>query len=430
MPVSSLGVANSESTLAPNQARKAGPNHLRELLLCTPLLIFIQFLAWVAFLPGALRGHADFRQLYAAGYLVRTGHSHQLYDYRLQRQVQDSLVSDDERALPFIRPAYQALLFVPFSIVPYRTAYLAFLFVNFGLLTLCFVLLRDNLANLRNEWWGLPPVLFLAFYPIALAIMQGQDSILLLACLCAALVCSQRGCEFWAGLFLGLGLFKLQIVVPIALLFLLWRRRKFVAGFATMAATLSAISIATTGWSQTLVFIQSLLSVGASASPTDLIKFPLRVTLMANLRGLVAGVLAEQLPAAWIQTVTIIITILLVIWVAMRLARNADREKMFLVAIIAGVLVSYYLFIHDLAVLLIPIVLTLNRFILGQTSDVDSALAKWSAALMLVAPMLVFLVPGHFYLLSLLVFVFLLILVRAWHLEVVAAEDGRGTRPA
>src|SRR5690348_7258180 len=191
MPVSSPETANAETALARNQDRTARPNYFRDLLLCTPLLIFIQIVAWLAFLPSALRGHADFRQLYAAGYLVRTGHSHELYDYGLQRRVQDSLVSDDERALPFIRPAHQALFFVPFSLLPYRTAYLAFLIVNFGLLILCFMLLRDDMANLRSEWRGLPLALFLAFYPIALAIMQGQDSILLLVCLCAALVCLQ-----------------------------------------------------------------------------------------------------------------------------------------------------------------------------------------------------------------------------------------------
>src|SRR5213080_1241574 len=88
-----------------------------------PIIVCIHFLAWLTFFPNAMRGHADFRQLYIAGYLVRTGHRTQLYDYAAQTYFQNTLVSNDERALPFIRPAYQALMFVPFSLLPYRTAY-------------------------------------------------------------------------------------------------------------------------------------------------------------------------------------------------------------------------------------------------------------------------------------------------------------------
>jgi glycosyl transferase family 87 len=427
MPVSLPGEVKNVPTLAPDDSRKTGANHLRDLLLCMPLLIFVQLLAWLAFLPNALRGHADFRQLYAAGYLVRTGHSHELYDYDLQRQVQDLLISDDERALPFIRPAYQALLFAPFSMLAYRTAYLTFLIANLGLLVLCFVLLRDNMIYLREEWWGLPAALFLAFYPIALAIMQGQDSILLLACLCAALVCLQRGHELTAGVLLGLGLFKLQIVIPIVLLFLLWRLWKFVTGFTMMALTLSAVSILMTGWAQTLVFSRSLLAVGGGADPADRIKFPLRVTLMANLRGLIAGVSGGHVAAIWIHAATITGSILLLMWVAARFSRNSKSDELFLIAVVTSIVVSYYLFIHDLAVLLIPILLTLNRFISCHTGDVASRLAKWGAALMFVAPMLVFFIPGHFYLVSLLICGCLLTLVQAYKLDTVAVNAAAET---
>ena len=414
MPVSPSITGTPETRSLPNPPPKARANYLRDFLIgALPLLFSIQFLAWLAFFPNALRGHADFRQLYAAGYLVCTGHSHELYDYGLQRQVQDSLVSNDERALPFIRPAYQALLFAPFSFISYRTAYLAFLIVNLGALVLCFVLLRDNLGNLKNEWWGLPPALFLAFYPVSLAIMQGQDSILLVACLCASLLCLRRGRQVSAGLLLGLGFFKPQIVIPVTVLFYGWRSWKFLAGFTITSGILTAVSMRITGWPQTLVFIRSLLSVGVSTNPADPIKFPLRVTLMANLRGLIAGLFAGHLPTAWIQVATVVASILVLIWVGSLVPRNHNEDELFSIAIVASVFVSYYLFIHDLAALLIPIVVTLNRFISCQTSGVPSGFAKWTAAALLIAPMLVFLTPGHFYLVSLLIGTFLFIVVQA-----------------
>src|SRR5437879_6573714 len=139
-----------------------------------PIIFCIQFLAWLTFFPNALRGHADFRQLYIAGYMVRTGHRTQLYDYAAQTFFQNALVSNGELALPFIRPAYQALLFVPFSLFSYRTAYLGFLLLNVLLLALAylgflllnvlllalaFLLLQSRMRGLSRVWPGLPPAL-------------------------------------------------------------------------------------------------------------------------------------------------------------------------------------------------------------------------------------------------------------------------------
>ena len=46
-----------------------------------PIIFCIQFLGWLTFFPNALRGHADFRQLYVAGYMVRMGHHIRPYDH-------------------------------------------------------------------------------------------------------------------------------------------------------------------------------------------------------------------------------------------------------------------------------------------------------------------------------------------------------------
>src|SRR6185312_13312981 len=176
-----------------------GMRYLADLLLgILPLLVAVQLLGWLSFFPSALRGHADFRQLYAAGYMVRTGHASELYDARAQQQFQNALVGNDERALPFIRPAYQALLFVPFSLLPYRSAYLAFLAVNLALLALAFRALRSHMSHLMRVWRFLPVFLFLVFYPISLALMQGQDSILLLLLLAGALAAVEGGQELRA----------------------------------------------------------------------------------------------------------------------------------------------------------------------------------------------------------------------------------------
>src|SRR4029079_12987252 len=140
--------------MAPKTTVQSRGRILPDLLLgLSPILIGIQLLGCITFFPAALlHGHADFRQLYAAGYMVRTGQAGQLYDIRAQQQFQDVLVGNDERALPFIRPAYQALLFVPFSLLPYRSASLAFLAVNLALLALAFRALRSHMSHLMRVW--------------------------------------------------------------------------------------------------------------------------------------------------------------------------------------------------------------------------------------------------------------------------------------
>jgi hypothetical protein len=415
--------------MAPKTTVQSRRRILPDLLLgLSPILIGIQLLGCITFFPAALlHGHADFRQLYAAGYMVRTGHAGELYDIRAQQQFQDVLVGNDERALPFIRPAYQALLFVPFSLLPYRTAYLAFLGVNLLLLAMAFWILRPRMRNLARIWRGLPVILFLVFYPIALALMQGQDSILLLLLLAAALVALEQGRERRAGILLGLGLFKMQIVIPIALLFLLWRRWRFFAGFALSACLLSLISLWTVGFAQSAAFARSLFSVGTNLATAH--QFPLRVSIMANLRGLIFGLLGLRLPSVWIQALTILASIVVMLGVTRVVPGKQKTGDALVLAITTSLIVSYYLFIHDLSVLLIPIVITLDHFIFtdpnftdnrGKTETTNAALdraAAWMSAALLVAPMCIFLIPDQFYLVALPLCAFMVILIRTFPRE-------------
>jgi len=79
-------------------------------------------------------------KFYAAAYLVRSGRARELYLYNSQKQVQDEFISMQAQALPFVSPAYEALLLSPLARFKFRTAYLIFLGVNLislGFASLC-----------------------------------------------------------------------------------------------------------------------------------------------------------------------------------------------------------------------------------------------------------------------------------------------------
>src|SRR6266568_4221012 len=218
--------------------RSEAPYYVKALAMALPaLMLGLQISGWIFFLPGAMQGHCDFRQLYAAGYMVRTSHRGELYDYGVEQKFQNNLASPEQIALPFNHLAYESLIFVPYSYFSYRLGYFVFLATNVAMLLFAIRLMAPWTGNLRSMLFWLPAAIFFTFLPVAAALMQGQDSIILLLLFCGAFVLLSEGKAFPAGILIGLGLFKFQIVLPVAVLFLLWRRWRFVAGFVASSAT-------------------------------------------------------------------------------------------------------------------------------------------------------------------------------------------------
>ena len=404
-----------ETTKSPTATPEA-PYYVRALALgLMAFLIGVHFWTWVFMLPTFLGGRADFRQLYTAGYMVRTGHAQELYSYDSQLRFQNELVSPAAVPLPFIRPAYQALLFVPFTWLRYRTAYFAFLAVNLILLGISFCFLRPHMERLAEVYRWLPFAMFLGYLPIAAALLQGQDSILLLTLLLAASASIRGRRELLAGVLVGLGLFKFQIVLPIALLFLLWRRWRFLAGFAISATTVGSISLCLVGLAQARVYALSLVTMGAGLAPkADLLRYPVPVVAMANFHGLIVGLAGGRISVFWIQALTLAVSGVVFGLVAARVSLDRGGRDALLLAITASTLVSYYLLIHDLTVLLIPIAVTLNHFIGAEaTRHRTGRLIARASALMFVSPICFSYIPDHFFVVALPVLAFLVALLAA-----------------
>jgi hypothetical protein len=287
-----------------------------------PLLIGIELLAALIYVPVALKGRADFRQFYTGGYLLRTGQ--ELYNFTLQKQVEDKLVSPAHGFLAVNHPAAEYLIFVPLSAFSYRRAYNVFVAFNSALLAVCFLLLRNKV---RDDW--LLAASILGFPAVANTIWQGQDSIILLLLVVLAW---RAGDGMLSGFMVGLGAFKLQLVLPVVVLYVLWRKWRFVGGFAISAALLSAISLALTGLHQAGYYIRSLV-----------VSEQLTANMMPNLRGLIKTAGGQP----WMVALGSVV----LCYVCFRFGPS------FQVAIYAGLLLGFHTLTHDLVLLLLPVVL-------------------------------------------------------------------------
>jgi hypothetical protein len=337
----------------------------KALLILLPILLGLEILLWVSLLPRMVRGGSDFRQLYVAGTMVRRGEAASLYDYGAQSRLQHELISPKEDAIPFLRPAYQALLFAPFTLLSFRGAYLLWTALNAVLAAAICFLLRRQFPGLEEAGKLLPTLVICAYFPIWVALLQGQDTILLLLLLAAALLALNGDREFLAGALLACGLFKFQIILPIAFLFVLWKRWRFARGFFAAAAVLAGLSFALVGTRGIGSFVASLLHV----------HYPVRYETMCNLHALLVGLLGNSLP---VTLATIVLSVLA--WLAVARWSPAKRgPNALMIAIPAAALVSYYLFPHDWSVMIFPILFALEQ---------GSSKSGWVGLLAFVSPLL------------------------------------------
>ncbi|HKS76965.1 MAG TPA: glycosyltransferase family 87 protein [Terriglobales bacterium] len=307
------------------------------------------------------KGYPDFTIFYSAAKIVREGLGARLYDPQVQYQVQlefASGVSIRQGALPYNHPAFEALFFVPLTYLPYLTAFVIWDALNLVMLGLVLRCLRPHAPFLQRLGLGKAWFACLAFFPVCVALLQGQDMILLLLLFALAFVSLKRGNDIAAGAWLGLGLFRFHLVLLLVLILLLRKRFKVLIGFAAIACFLMLVSVTIVGWPgmlhypQYVWYIEQTMGHGAIV-PSD----------MPNLRGLIASLLTDLLPKQLVLLVTALLSLAVITFVGLRqrMDRSVDLLNLaFSEWILAVVLLSYHAFAYDLCLLLLPIVLVLD----------------------------------------------------------------------
>jgi hypothetical protein len=239
--------------------------------------------------------------------------------------------------------------------------------------------------------------LFAAFFPTGAALIQGQDSVIFLTLFATAFVALSRGENFAAGLVAGLGLFKFQIAIPIAVLFLFWRQWRFFAGFCCSGATLACLSVWLTGSAQLLLYVRSLLSLGTGA---NVFRYHLPLQMMANIHGLVFGLAGGVIPSKTQLIVTMILSSVSFAGTAFVGRRIERPATLLLCAMPCAVLISYYAFIHDLSILIVPVAMSFIGLRHFGSLSIANKLQIWSAAVVLALPIIQVFWPNYVFLVA------------------------------
>jgi hypothetical protein len=323
-------------------------------LIYTFLILVLALRVWI---PSGLYKEMDFRAMYTGGMLARTDPSH-LYNLSAQKALQNVLVKNDGLVLPFGHLAHEALFYVPFSLVDYRTAYLAMLLFNAILMACCFWAAREEFTANIPLWQPRAGLIFFAFIPVTIAMAQGQDSLMLLLILCLTWKLLKRSQLFAAGLLLAMLLFKPHLAVLLALFLALQYGWRFIAGFAAGSAIVAGICLpfwVHGGWSGWTEIIRGT-SLAAGASQAEQFAFGVYPGSMPNLRGLLFAILGHALSARAFFDVVIVVSSIALLW-AISSVKKLTLQNGFAFSIIVAVLLSYHFQEADLAILLLPMLL-------------------------------------------------------------------------
>lgn len=324
-------------------------------------LLFFSFITQAAVvwtqLTDIRHGYFDFVLYYSAARIVNDGHGDRLYDLDWQRKYQKAFrAAESDRDLPFNHPPYELLVLLVPAWFSFPVAHLLWALMNMALLAAIWARLSPFVEAPQR---ALVALMLVAFFPTITALKMGQDSIITTFLLAETFVSLKRKQFARAGVWLALGLYKPQFVLPLTGILFLDRRWRSIGAFLMTAVLLGAISLAMVRANG----LKELFSLWVPMVHRGNVVWP---ELMTNLRGLVYMTLDLFGLSRGTNVLTLALSIL-VYAVTVRLWRRCvDQENgcfdlAFSLALVTTALVSFHLYSYDGTLLAIPLILVLNR---------------------------------------------------------------------
>lgn len=359
----------------------------KALAIAAAIAITGYFLLWLCVKPAVFKhSKSDFGTFYRAGRMVLAGDGSRVYDLAAEAQYDDALgtravdAEGNTVSLPFVFAPFALAIYTPLALLPYRDAEkLWYAFNAAMLLALPLLLRRRRVIGVKT--CAVAMIAPLLFLPAILALMQGQPSVLILLLFALGYIDLANGNDARAGGWLALASLKPQLVLPVVLALLLWRRRQAVYSFVLTGCGLTLLSTFLVGWRATGSYPYNLMhyaSMGRRLGAEHPASMP-------NLRGFLYLILHEQIAPSALQRITLAISVLLLVATALLLRRCQFSPGSFSLLLLVTLLTSYHAYLHDDCLLLLPL------FLMGRTvmQSRHNALASATAmAAIFVIPLL------------------------------------------
>jgi hypothetical protein len=339
---------------------------------CHASLLALTLWFWSALLLSqtSLLGYVysrDFSSVYVGAQIVAEGRGSQLYNLEVQRSHMDADLLPYHRyiLLPYVYPAYVAVLLSPLAHLSLSKAFLFWAVLNFVITAwIARRLIWDRFVTPRLRLAVL--IAFLTWVPLQLTLSHSQMGLLCALGFTEALSLLEAR-KFWqAGCWLALGLMKPQLMVLPLLSLVLWRCWRTLASFATVVLIVLGLSFAKLGlWIPAYLRFLAVFNRGGAHVSV----YP---TAMQNWRGLVSLLLGTDtgLVAQWFLALLTIASIGLAVFASSPGSSSnspspsglpPDWQARFAVAICLGILASPYLYGHDWVIALPALIVLFSQ---------------------------------------------------------------------
>ncbi|HXE89759.1 MAG TPA: glycosyltransferase family 87 protein [Terriglobales bacterium] len=305
---------------------------------------------------GIVKG-ADFLHFYTLGTLANQGRGADLYDAYAQKAESERLVPDSKGF--FFQPVHgpqMALLFAPLARLPYPVAAVLWMSISAVTYGLCCHAVWRRCPQLGQHRGT---VVLLAFASPAFfnLIAHGQTSALALGFLTLGYLALEAKRPLLAGLTIGMLIYKPQLGLAAAVVFVFTGQWKVVLGAVAGAAAQLAAGWSYWGSAVMEQYGQTLRMLGAMSSVLE----P-KLYQMHSLRAFWMLLVPWEAAARWLYFATAGVVLLGVVWVWRTPATLPLRYSGFL---LATVLVAPHLTVYDL-VILAPAMLLLGNWALSN----------------------------------------------------------------
>ena len=291
---------------------------------------------------GNLKG-TDFLHFHTLGTIASEHHGGDLYDIQAQANLAAQRVSDSAgiRYLP-LYPPQVSILFVPLAYLSYGWA-LAVWWACTGLIYGgCCWAVWDACPKLQGVGWT-AAILAVAYPPFFHLIAWGQTSALALACFTGGFFLLRNQRNFLAGMVLGCLIFKPQLGLAVAVVFLATGAWKVVTAAIVSGGAQLGIGLVYFGWAPFRAWLRTLAAV-----PTLLPSFEPRLYHTHCLRTFWSMLIPWDGLAFGLYVVSAVVVL------ALTVAIWKSRESIsfrYAALLFATVLVSPHLTVYDLVIL-------------------------------------------------------------------------------